>query len=111
MKPMLDDEKLVNLTNANVFQVIDSAHALQTIQLNISDEQVPAIMHYTTAPKEWDYLFNTYTGANRSCMFTGITQLALIKFERAPQGQGNFASIGTSHSNYYCCGRKIHHQD
>ena len=39
-------------------------------------------MHYTTAPKVWDYLFTTYSGANRSRMFTGIKKLALIKFEK-----------------------------
>lgn len=83
MKPMLDDEKLVDSTNATVFQVINSARALRAIQLNISDELVPAIMHYTTAPEVWDYLFTTYSGANRSRMFTGIKKLALIKFEKS----------------------------
>jgi hypothetical protein len=82
MKPMLADEKLLDETDSKVVQVVDSSRALRAIQLNISEALVPAIMHYATAPKVWTYLFETYSGANRSRMFTGIKKLALIKFEK-----------------------------
>ena len=81
MKPMLADEKLLDETDPKVVQVVDSSRALRAIQLNISEALVPAIMHYATAPKVWT-LFETYSGANRSSMFTGIKKLALIKFEK-----------------------------
>lgn len=84
MKPMLDDEKLIDSANTTSFQVINSARALRAIQINISDDLVPAIMHYNTAPDVWTYLFDTYSGTNRSRMFTGIKKLALIKYEKVP---------------------------
>ena len=51
MKTMLANENLLDITDPDVLQVENTFRALRAIQVNISEELVPAIMHYATAPK------------------------------------------------------------